>query len=176
MPAAAGHFTGRRSELDLISGLDEAARPAGAVGGTVMISAIDGMAGVGKTALAVHSAHRLADRFPDGQLFIDLHGYSQDQPPREPAEALPRCYGRWACRRPDPGQAEECAGLYRQRLAGTRTLIVLDNARSEAQVRRCCLAHQAASSWSLAAGASRDCTTRTPWHSTSCREQTRSHC
>ena len=55
---------------------------------TVVITAIDGMAGVGKTALAVHTGHRLAGRFPDGQLFIDLHGYTKGHPPREPGQAL----------------------------------------------------------------------------------------
>ena len=79
LPAAPGHFTGRQSELD---GLAGAAEPAPATqAGTVVISAIDGMAGIGKTALAVHAAHRLADRFPDGQLFLDLHGYTQGHPP-----------------------------------------------------------------------------------------------
>ena len=53
-----------------------------------MISAIDGMAGVGKTALAVHAAYRLAERFPDGQLFLDLHGYTQGQRPRSGAQAV----------------------------------------------------------------------------------------
>ena len=101
-----------------------------------MISAIDGMAGIGKTALAVHAAHRLSGRFPGGQLFIDLHGYTKGQPPREPGEALEaflRALGVPAGQIPQ--ETEERAALYRQRLAGTRTLIVLDNASDEAQVR-----------------------------------------
>jgi tetratricopeptide (TPR) repeat protein len=102
----------------------------------VVISAIDGMAGIGKTALAVHVAHRLADRFPDGQLFIDLHGYTQGYPPRtanQALEAFLRTLGVPTAQ--IPGDVEERAALYRERLAGTRTLIVLDNAADEAQVR-----------------------------------------
>lgn len=136
LPAAAGHFAGRHGEMDLIAESHEASRQMDMPGGTVAIWAINGMAGIGKTALAVHAAHRLAARFPDGQLFIDLHGYSQGHQSREPGEALGtllRALGVPAARIPD--QPEERAALYRQRLAGTRTLIVLDNARSEAQVR-----------------------------------------
>jgi tetratricopeptide (TPR) repeat protein len=102
----------------------------------VVISAIDGMAGIGKTALAVHVAHQLADRFPDGQLFIDLHGYTQGYPPRtanQALEAFLRTLGVPTAQ--IPGDVEERAALYRERLAGTHTLIVLDNAADEAQVR-----------------------------------------
>jgi DNA-binding SARP family transcriptional activator len=136
LPVAAGHFTGRRSELELITALPGPSQEADVGGGTVVISAIDGMAGIGKTALAVHAAHRLAGEFPDGQLFIDLHGYTQGYPPREPDEALGsllRALG--APPGQIPAKPEECAAFYRQRLAGTRTLILLDNALDEAQVR-----------------------------------------
>jgi DNA-binding SARP family transcriptional activator/tetratricopeptide (TPR) repeat protein len=136
LPAAAGNFTGRERELDLLTRLPELSRATGAPGGTVVISAINGMAGVGKTALAVHAAHRLARMFPDGQLFLDLHGHAKGYPPREPEEALGallRAQGVPAGQ--IPAQPEECAALFRQRLAGTRTLILLDNALNEAQVR-----------------------------------------
>lgn len=134
LPAAPGHFTGRSAELEWLTG----ARGRGDAGdaGTVLICALDGMAGIGKTALAVHAAHRLAEAFPDGQLFVDLHGHTRDHPPREPGQALETLLR--ALRVPAaqiPADPEECAALYRQRLAGTRTLIVLDNALSEAQVR-----------------------------------------
>jgi DNA-binding SARP family transcriptional activator len=134
LPAAAGHFTGRFAELEWLTGLPERSDPAGA--GTVVISAIDGMAGIGKTTLAIHAAHRVADRFEGGQLFIDLHGYTQGHPPREPGQALQvllRALG--VAPHQIPQDTEECAALYRQRLAGTGTLIVLDNALNEAQVR-----------------------------------------
>jgi tetratricopeptide (TPR) repeat protein len=114
----------------------EQTRQAAEAGGTVVISAIDGMAGVGKTALAVHAAHLLASRFPDGQMFIDLRGYAQGYDPRTSADALD-----WLLRALSvpaqriPPDVEERAALYRQRLAGTKTLIVLDNAASESQVR-----------------------------------------
>jgi DNA-binding SARP family transcriptional activator len=133
LPAAARHFTGRNSELGMLTRLVDAT---GASGGMVVISAIDGMAGIGKTALAVQAAHRLAGRFPDGQLFLDLHGYTRGHPPRTAAEALDfllLSLGVPPERIPSDG--ERAAALYRQRLAGTRTLIVLDNAVSEAQVR-----------------------------------------
>ena len=133
LPAAARHFIGRHEELETLVGLVHAI---GASGGTVVISAIDGMAGIGKTALAVQAAQRLAERFPDGQLFLDLHGYTQGHPPRTPDEALDfllRALGVPPQRIPKDG--EQAAALYRQRLAGTRTLIVLDNAATEAQVR-----------------------------------------
>ena len=135
LPAAAGHFTGRSGELEWLTGLPRLSGPTG-VAGTVVISAIDGMAGIGKTALAVHAAHRLADRFEGGQLFLDLHGYTQGHPPREPRqalEALLRALG--VSPNQIPEDTEQCSALYRQRLSGTRTLIVLDNALNEAQVR-----------------------------------------
>jgi DNA-binding SARP family transcriptional activator len=135
LPAAPGYFVGRHSELDLLTG--PPGQPADtATGGTVVISAIDGMAGIGKTALVAHAAHRLADRFPDGQLFLDLHGYTKGVAPREPGQALEwllRALGVPAGRIPEDAEAR--AALYRQRLTDTRTLIVLDNALNEAQVR-----------------------------------------
>jgi DNA-binding SARP family transcriptional activator/tetratricopeptide (TPR) repeat protein len=136
LPAGVRSFAGRQAELAVLRGLAEQAGQAAGAGGTVVISAIDGMAGVGKTALAVHAAHRLAGEFPDGQMFIDLHGYTEGDQPRTPADALDwllRALGVPAQRIPQ--DTEERAALYRQRLAGSRTLVVLDNAASEAQVR-----------------------------------------
>jgi DNA-binding SARP family transcriptional activator len=138
LPAAAGHFTGRSAELEWLTGLPGRADSAPGIGGggTVVLSALDGMAGIGKTALAVHAAHRLCERFSDGQLFLDLHGYTQGYAPRTPGEALDallRALGVPA--RQIPEDIEQRAALYRQRLIGTRTLIVLDNALDEAQVR-----------------------------------------
>ena len=136
LPAAVGHFIGRASELESLTTLMDRSAEATATGGTVVISAIDGMAGIGKTALAIHAAHRLAEKFPDGQLFLDLHGYTQGRSPRTVDEAvswLLRALGVPPERIPQDG--EQAAALYRQRLADSRTLIVLDNASTEAQVR-----------------------------------------
>lgn len=136
LPAAARHFTGRQAELDLLAAQVAAMAQDPDGGGTVVISAIDGMAGIGKTALAVCAAHLVAAHFPDGQLFLDLHGYTAGQKPRAAGEALDwllRALGVPAGR--IPADAEQAAALYRQCLADTRTLIVLDNAASEAQVR-----------------------------------------
>jgi DNA-binding SARP family transcriptional activator len=135
LPADTGVFTGREAELSHLLEVSEAAG-GGPGPGAVVVVAIDGMAGVGKTALAVHAAHRLATRFSDGQLFIDLHGYTQGYPPRTPdqvLEAFLRAMG--VSPQAVPADTEERAALYRQRLAGTRTLILLDNAADEAQVR-----------------------------------------
>ena len=68
----------------LLGSIDDLA----ASGGVVGIHAIDGMAGIGKTTLAVHAAHQLAERFPDGQFFLPLHAHTPGQRPVEPAEAL----------------------------------------------------------------------------------------
>jgi DNA-binding SARP family transcriptional activator len=135
LPSAVRHFTGRTREVDRLAELaDEAGRSA--AGGAVVISAIDGMAGVGKTALAVHVAHRIAPMFPDGQLFVDMHGYTEGFRPRAASEVL-ESFLRALGVQPKqvPENAEERATLYRERLAGTRTMIVLDNVSGEAQVR-----------------------------------------
>ncbi|MGW6709666.1 AfsR/SARP family transcriptional regulator [Streptomyces sp. NPDC054956] len=103
---------------------------------TVVISAIGGAAGIGKTALAVHWAHQVRDRFPDGQVFVNLHGFDQDRDPLRPVEALElllRSLGLPAAE--IPSHAEAQARVYRSMLAGRRLLLVLDNAASAEQVR-----------------------------------------
>jgi tetratricopeptide (TPR) repeat protein/transcriptional regulator with XRE-family HTH domain len=135
LPAATTAFTGRQAEVAVLAdlALDAAA---GLRAGVVTISAINGMAGIGKTALAVHSAHQMAGHFPDGQIFIDLHGYTSDLEPMTAAEALDwllRCLGTPA--QLIPADLDARAAFYRHRLAGTRTLIVLDNAADTAQIR-----------------------------------------
>jgi hypothetical protein len=99
------------------------------------ILAIDGMPGVGKTALAVHAAHRLAGRYADGQLFVDLHGFTQGVAPIDPASALEQMLrGLGVPGERIPPDLDARAALYRTRLADRRMLIVLDNAVDEAQV------------------------------------------
>lgn len=139
LPADTRAFTGRETELDvLIAAARVAKQGDGArdAAPTVVISAINGMGGIGKTALAVRAAHRLAEHFPDGQLFIDLHGHSADLDPISPQDALDyllRSIG--VDPKAIPQELHERAAFYRSRLAGTRTLIVLDNARNAAQVK-----------------------------------------
>ena len=134
LPALVAGFTGREAEIAQITALLNPAGDAGAV----VVSAVAGLPGVGKTALAVQAAHagRQAGWFPGGILFIDLHGY--DEAPVEPGQgldALLRALGVLAEHIP-PG-AEERAGLYRSVLAqiSDPVLIIADNASSEAQVR-----------------------------------------
>ncbi len=100
------------------------------------IHAIGGMAGVGKTAFAVHAAHRLAGRFPGGQIFLPLHGHTPGHQPVSPADALASLLltvgvpaGQF------PADLEARTGLWRDRLAGRRLLLVLDDAASSEQVR-----------------------------------------
>jgi tetratricopeptide (TPR) repeat protein/transcriptional regulator with XRE-family HTH domain len=127
LPAPPQMFTGRAAELVGLAELHDAS--------TVVITAIDGMAGVGKTALAVQAAHQMADRYPDGQLFIDLHGYTSGVAPVEPGEALDRMLRSLGVPAERiPAGLDERAGSYRSRLADQRVMIVLDNAATEAQV------------------------------------------
>ncbi len=127
LPAPPPAFTGRGTELAQLERLDDPS--------AVVITAIDGMAGVGKTALAVQTAHRLAGRYPDGQLFLDLHGFTQGVAPVEPGEALGRLLRALGIPGEEvPLQLDDRAALYRSRLADHRMLILLDNAATEAQV------------------------------------------
>jgi tetratricopeptide (TPR) repeat protein/transcriptional regulator with XRE-family HTH domain len=134
LPAAVPDFTGRGAELAALTRIldDAGAGPPGAV----VIFAIGGTAGVGKTALALHWAHQVADRFPDGQLYVNLRGFDPSGSPAVPAEALRGfldALGVPSDRVPPTPDAQ--AGLYRSLLADKRMLIVLDNARDEQQVR-----------------------------------------
>lgn len=119
-------FTGRRAELDALLG---AVR-------TAMVVAIDGMGGVGKSALAVHAAHLLTADFPGGQFYLDLHGFTPAREPVEPAEALRVLLGALGLppgRIPD-GSGERAA-LWRSELATRRAIVVLDNATDADHVR-----------------------------------------
>ncbi len=132
LPADASSFTGRTAELAALDALVTTApdRPP-----TVVVSAIAGAPGVGKTALAVRWAHRVADRFPDGQLYVNLRGHATS-PPLRPIDALARFLRALGVAADQtPVEEDEAAALYRSTLAGTRTLIVLDNAVDADQVR-----------------------------------------
>ncbi len=133
LPAGVRHFTGRAGELAALTGLLSSADGQGP--GTVVVSAIGGTAGVGKTALAVHWAHQVAGRFPDGQLYVNLRGYDPDQP-MPAAEALAGFLRALGVASQDiPAEVAERAARYRSLLAERRMLVVLDNASSEEQVR-----------------------------------------
>jgi DNA-binding SARP family transcriptional activator/Flp pilus assembly protein TadD len=133
LPPGAPHFTGRIQELATLTGL--LYRPNQEAPGTVLISAIGGTAGVGKTALAVHWAHQATGRFPDGQLYVNLRGYDAAQPVPA-ADALAGFLRSLGVPGQDiPPEEEERAARYRSLLAGKRMLVVLDNAGSADQVR-----------------------------------------
>lgn len=130
LPGDISDFVGRAAALDQLSGALHEPRPR-----AMVITAIQGMAGVGKTALAVHWAHLVRDRFPDAQLFLDMHGHSArgQMSVREAFGRLLRALGVPGELVPD--DEEEQASLYRTRLAGRRVLIVLDNVANSDQVR-----------------------------------------
>jgi DNA-binding SARP family transcriptional activator/tetratricopeptide (TPR) repeat protein len=128
LPAAMPGFVGRRAELSVLDGL---LADSGAPG----IAVACGPPGAGKTSLAVHWAHRVRDRFPDGQLFVDMRGFHPG--PRRPvAEALALvlvAFGVEAGRIPVDADAQ--VALYRSLLAGRRVLLILDNVAEPGQVR-----------------------------------------
>jgi DNA-binding SARP family transcriptional activator len=122
-------FVGRRTELAAV--LETARAPHAAV----TFVSIDGMAGVGKTALALHAAHLLAAHYPDGQLFVDLHACSTDRAPLSPAltlGALLRLVGVGGAL---PRRVADRAAMWRAAVAGRRLLIVLDDVPAAAQIR-----------------------------------------
>ncbi|MEU2789871.1 tetratricopeptide repeat protein [Streptomyces sp. NPDC007100] len=132
LPAAPRWFTGRAPELAaLTTALDEAAHS----GATVAISAIGGAGGIGKTWLALYWAHRNIDRFPDGQLFVDLRGFTPLGEPMPAGEAV-RGFLHALGVEPSaiPTDPDAQAGLYRSLVADRRMLIVLDNARDTTHV------------------------------------------
>jgi DNA-binding SARP family transcriptional activator/predicted negative regulator of RcsB-dependent stress response len=133
LPAPVTHFAGRTAELaELTELLDKAV---GQAPGALVISAIGGTGGVGKTALAVHWAHQIAEQFPDGQLHMNLRGSDPDEPVTA-ADALARFLRALGVPGQDiPPDEDERAARYRSLLAGKHMLIMLDNARSASQVR-----------------------------------------
>ncbi|MFC9913747.1 BTAD domain-containing putative transcriptional regulator [Streptomyces sp. NPDC127197] len=127
LPPLPGHFTGRHGVRDALRR---------ALAAPAAVAVVSGMAGVGKSALALHVAHGLAERFADGQLYVNLHGATPGMTPLPPGQALTallRDLGTEPRRIPEHPDA--AAALLRSLLAPTRTLMVLDDAASAAQVR-----------------------------------------
>jgi DNA-binding SARP family transcriptional activator len=137
LPGDVAAFTGRAAELAELNRilLSQADRAGDAKATAAVISAVSGTAGVGKTALAVRWAHHAAGQFPDGQLYVNLHGYDPGQPVTA-ADALAAFLRSLGVPSPEipPGEAERAA-RYRSLLAGKGTIVVLDNASSVEQVR-----------------------------------------
>ncbi|MFE5630380.1 BTAD domain-containing putative transcriptional regulator [Streptomyces sp. NPDC056543] len=151
LPSDIPTFAGRRAELalskELLDGPDDtedasasalarALAPASAPGGAPAIAAISGMAGVGKTTLAVHWAHRVAHRFPDGQLYVNLRGFHPTMAPLDASDVMREVLSALGVppqRVPENPQA--LPAFYRSLLAPRRMLILLDNARDSEQVR-----------------------------------------
>jgi DNA-binding SARP family transcriptional activator/tetratricopeptide (TPR) repeat protein len=134
LPADIDGFVGREAALKQLSDLVRDGDDR--TGGAVLISAIGGTAGIGKTALAVHFAHQIADRFPDGQLYVNLRGYHPSGQVISPTDAV-RGFLESLGVAPQriPPELDAQVGLYRSLLAGQRILVVLDNARDADQVR-----------------------------------------
>jgi DNA-binding SARP family transcriptional activator/tetratricopeptide (TPR) repeat protein len=122
-------FTGRRAELDRATGLV-------ADGEAMPVIAVDGMPGVGKSVFAVHWAHEVAGRFPDGQIYLDLRGPDGETPPMSAGEALESLLSTLGINSAaiPPGLGAKAA-LYRSHIAGRRILVLLDNAANVEQVR-----------------------------------------
>ncbi|WP_328874655.1 tetratricopeptide repeat protein [Streptomyces sp. NBC_00287] len=127
LPRDVPDFTGREEALAAVYAAVDSHRAV----------SVDGMAGVGKTSLAVHAAHRLAADFPDAQLYVDLHGFTEGRPPLDPDSALRMLLGALDVppeRVPQEG-LEQLAACWRSELAGRRVVLVLDNAADAEQVR-----------------------------------------
>jgi tetratricopeptide (TPR) repeat protein/transcriptional regulator with XRE-family HTH domain len=133
LPRDTASFTGRELEL---TRLLTAAGNLAEGGGVVGIHAIDGMAGIGKTAFAVHAAHRLAGRFPDGQFFLPLHAHTAGQRPVDPADGLASLLSAAGMAAQQiPSGLEARAARWRDFVAGKKILLLLDDAAGHDQVR-----------------------------------------
>ncbi len=132
LPAAVPQFTGRDAEL---AALNTALEQAGPDAEAPVVVAVSGTAGVGKTGLAVHWAHRVAGQFPDGQIFADLRGYDPEQPVSAASALAAILAALGVPGRDIPAGTGERAARYRTLIAGRRVLVLLDNASDPEQVR-----------------------------------------
>ncbi|MQM27223.1 AfsR/SARP family transcriptional regulator [Glycomyces albidus] len=125
LPADSIHFTGRSEQLTALDAL---------LGPGPQVAVLSGIGGSGKTTLAIHWAHRVREQFPDGQLYVNLRGFDRAAPltPLDALAGFLRALG--VPTEAIPSDPDEAAGLLRSRLADTRTLVVLDNARNSQQV------------------------------------------
>jgi DNA-binding SARP family transcriptional activator/tetratricopeptide (TPR) repeat protein len=129
LPAAGSAFAGRRAELARLDAALEGPEP-------TAIWALSGTAGVGKTAMVLHWGHRVAERFPDGQLYVNLHGFDPVRPARDAGEVVRGFLDALGVPGEKvPARPEDRTALFRSLLAGRRMLVVLDNARDAEQVR-----------------------------------------
>ncbi|MEV0698472.1 tetratricopeptide repeat protein [Saccharopolyspora sp. NPDC050389] len=132
LPLAARHFVNRAVEQDALTTLLGGAKTEG----FVLISTVDGIAGVGKSTLAVHWAHGMRDRFPDGELYVNLRGFDPAAEPVKPTEALAAFLAALGVSGERmPQDAEARAAFFRSLVHGKRMLLLLDNARTAEQVR-----------------------------------------
>jgi hypothetical protein len=146
LPRPIGDFTGRNAELAMLrsllaGGADESGASPTTRGKPVVITAIDGMGGIGKSALAIQIAHELveAGAFPDGELYVNLQGATPGLAPLEPMEALGRMLRALGVEPAKiPTEAEEAAVRFRSLAAERRLLVLLDNAAGPEQVRPSC--------------------------------------
>lgn len=132
LPRGISNFTGRAAEMErLLGALDEES-----LGDVAPVEVIDGMPGVGKTVLTVRLAHRLAPRYPDGQLFLRLRAHDPSQDPLDPREGLAVLLRRLGVSRNRiPASLDDRAALWRSELADRRAIIVLDDAADQDQIR-----------------------------------------
>lgn len=132
LPPDSAHFTGRQSEIDRVIALLRSEKPNEEPTSTCVI--VTGMAGVGKSALAIHIAHQLKSEFPDAQLYVNLR--STEGQPLEPLEVLADFLRAWGVdARSIPETLSERSALYRSFLSEKRALVLLDDAHDEVQVR-----------------------------------------
>jgi len=130
LPRDVPAFIGRTADLDRLEGLLDAGG-----GGVLAVHAVDGMAGVGKSAFAIHAAHRLASRFPDGQMFLPLHGHTPGQVPLDIAAGLDALLAADGLTPAEiPRTVEGKQALWRHRTADRRMMLVLDDAADTGQV------------------------------------------